>query len=147
MKRVLLATALAAGASGVASADDSSMSRVGGDSYGYFNGQPIDNSPSAWRQANPQGLSEQVLQADSGNSVSSAWQLDNPVFTTIASDVTFKQTHPGGLSEREFQALSSEAPAWHPDVTQSTAMASNDRANVALQTFEERVARVFGSNK
>jgi hypothetical protein len=43
MKRVVLAAALLAGMSGVAGADDSSMSRLGGESYPNFD-QPTNNA-------------------------------------------------------------------------------------------------------
>src|SRR5512146_1591580 len=102
---LVLAAALVIGASNIALADDSSISRFGGESYAYFNSQPIHSSPSTWRQDNPQGLSQRVLQAYSANSAGSAWQLEAPVFSSIASDSTFRQTHPNGLTERELQAL------------------------------------------
>lgn len=132
MKRIVLAVALAAGVSGVANAQfysDNSISRLGGDSYAYFNSQSIDKSPSAWRQANPQGLSERVLQAYSANSAGSAWKLDKPVFSSVASDSTFKQTHPNGITERELQALSSSSLAiWQ---TPNGSPAETAQSNVA----------------
>src|SRR2546430_1256467 len=111
MKGMVLAVALAAGGSGVARADDSSMNPFTGDSYSYFNGgdlprggKPVfDKAPSFWRQGNPNGLSERTLQAYSG--VGEAWHLNKPVLTNVASDPTFRQTHPNGLTERDFQAL------------------------------------------
>ena len=63
MKSMVVAVALAAGVSGIARADDSSMSRFGGDSYAYFNNAVVDKAPSAWRQANPNGVPEQQLEA------------------------------------------------------------------------------------
>ena len=47
------------------------MNPFTGDSYAYFRGgdlprggKPVfDKTPSAWRQANPNGLSERVLQS------------------------------------------------------------------------------------
>jgi hypothetical protein len=71
--RVVLAAAILGGMSGVADANDSSMSRLTGDSYAYFNA-PRSNAPA---------------------------------------DPAWRPSHPGGLSNREFQALSSDAPAWH----------------------------------
>ena len=119
MKKVALALALAAGSAGVALADDSSMNPFIGDSYAYFNdgnlpqrSNPVYNSsPSTWRQNNPDGLSVREMQSRWG-----AWgemyHLNQPVFSTASADPSFKQDHPHGLTEPEFQALSSEAPAW-----------------------------------
>ena len=114
VKQLAVAAALAFGASSVALADDSSIGRFGGDSYAYLNNQPIDKSPSAWRQANPQGTSGRVLQFYSSNTAGQVWRLDKPVFSSIASDQTFKQTHPSGFTEHELQAASSSSLAkWH----------------------------------
>ena len=63
MKSIVVAVALAAGVAGMARADDSSMSRFGGDSYAYFNNAVVDKAPSAWRQANPNGVPDQQLEA------------------------------------------------------------------------------------
>jgi len=62
MKSVVLIAALAAGISGIARADDSSMNIWTGDSYAYFNGgknfpygKPVlDNAPSTYRPTPPQ---------------------------------------------------------------------------------------------
>ena len=116
MKSIVVAVALAAGVSGIARADDSSMSRFGGDSYAYFNNAVVDRAPSAWSQSNPNGVPENVLQAYSG--VGEAWHLNKPVFDPSPS--TFAQSHPHGLTEREYQALSSEAPAWHSPTQPAT---------------------------
>ncbi len=128
LKSIAVAAALVAGVSGIARADDSSMSRFGGDSYAYFNNAVVDNGPSAWRQANQSGVPERTLQAYSG--VGEAWHLNNPVFDPSPS--TFAQARPHGLTEREYQALSSEAPAWHSG-TQSatTGFASNNGTVIA----------------
>jgi hypothetical protein len=40
LKSIAVTAALVAGVSGIARADDSSMSRLTGDSYAYFNGGP-----------------------------------------------------------------------------------------------------------
>jgi hypothetical protein len=133
MKSIVVAVALAAGVSGIARADDSSMSRFGGDSYAYFNGGPngnpvFDNGPLAWRQSNPNGVSERTLQAYSG--VGEAWRLNTPVFDPAPS--TFAQTRPHGLTERDYQALSSEAPAWHSGAQPATTgFASNNGTVIA----------------
>jgi hypothetical protein len=137
IKNVVMAAALAAGASGVANADDSSMSRFGGDSYAFFNSQPVNEAPSTWRQANPTGLSERELQAVS--SEGPAWQLTQPVFASAPS--TFRQDNPHGLSERELQALSSEGPAWQlPNESRPTANVAQSSDKVPLSA---RIASFF----
>ena len=126
MKSIVVAVALAAGVSGMAHAGDGSMGRFG-DSYAYFNSQVIDKSPSAWRQANPNGVSERQLEALSSEALANDFQ--RPTFDKGPS--TWRQTHPNGLSEREFQALSSEAPAWHSSTPSPTsALASTNEAPV-----------------
>jgi len=126
MKSIVVAVALAAGVSGMAHAGDGSMGRFG-DSYAYFNSQPIDKAPSAYRQANPNGLSERQLEALSSEALANDFQ--RPTFDKGPS--TWRQTHPNGLSEREFQALSSEASAWHSSTPSPTsALASTNEAPV-----------------
>ena len=129
-----LGAALVAGASAIASADDSSIGRFGGESYAYFNSQAINSPASTWRQDHQQGLSQRMLQAYSANSAGSAWQLEAPVFSRFASDSTFRQTHPNGLSERELQALSSPGPAWHSSPTTT----ANAQPRIVLQPFAGR---------
>src|SRR5213593_4543937 len=92
VKSIVVSAAFAAGVSGMARADDSSMSRFGGESYADFN-QPTSNG---------------------------------------SADPAWRQSHPNGLSEREFQALSSEGPAWHqPNQSATSALAStNDATNM-----------------
>jgi hypothetical protein len=116
VKSIALTAALAAGVSGIALADDNDMSRIGGEGYAYFNNQPVTKSPSAWRQANPQGLSERQLEAASSEALGNDFQ--RPVFDKTAS--TWREENPHGLSERDFQALSSESPAWHQSTPTST---------------------------
>src|SRR5215813_14105701 len=117
MRKLVLAATLAVGASGIARADDSSMNPFTGESYAAFNGghnlssnanPTFDQAPSAWHKANPDGLPERVFQSYSAPGL--AWKVDNPVFAGVASDPTFNESHPGGLSESELQALSSDAP-------------------------------------
>jgi len=163
-KRLVVATALALGASSVALADDSSMNPLTGDSYKYFNGghnlgdrgqfnrpvfskAPVDPS---WRQSHPNGLTERELQALSSSDLSaSAWQLNPPVFASAPTDPSWRQSHPNGLTERELQALSSSPLAmWQlPNGSENTASASTDQANVAQnpskETFSARLARFF----
>jgi hypothetical protein len=111
IKTVAVATALTAGFAGVARADDSSMSRFGGDSYAYFNRAPISSAPSAWRASRPQGLSENAFEADSSEHLASKLQF-GATTATVSSVPSFRQTHPDGLTEPELQALSSETSPW-----------------------------------
>ncbi len=110
-KSLVVAAALVAGVSGVARADDNSLSRFGGDGYAYFGGdKPIaSKASSAFRHSNPQGLS--LSQYQGLSSEGPAW---HPAPVAIdKSPSTFRRTYPHGLSERELQALSSDGPAWH----------------------------------
>src|SRR5579862_9406060 len=100
-KQLVVATALALGASSVALADDSSMNPFTGDSYKYFNGGHALGDPGpfnrtivsnvtadpSWRQSHPNGLPERELQALSSSGLSaSAAQLDPPVLASAAAD-------------------------------------------------------------
>ena len=128
IKSMVVAVALVAGVSGIARADDSSMSRFGGDSYAYFNNAVVDKAPSAWRQANPNGVPEQQLEALSSEALANDFQ--RPTFDKAPS--AWRQANPNGLSERQFQALSSEAAAWHsPNQSATTALASTDGTVIA----------------
>jgi hypothetical protein len=137
-QQLIAAAALVLGGSGVALADDSSMSRFGGDSYAYFNRQVIGNvaADPGWRQSHPNGLSERELQALSSSDLSAfASQLNPQVFSNVAADSTWRQTHPNGLTERELQALSASSLAsWQ---IPGAATASS---NVAQSTGRESVA-------
>ena len=121
-KRLVVATALALGASSVALADDSSMNPLTGDSYKYFNG---------------------------GHNLGDRGQFNRPVFSKAPVDPSWRQSHPNGLTERELQALSSSPLAmWQlPNGSENTASASTDQANVAQnpskETFSARLARFF----
>src|SRR5258708_252496 len=88
-KQVVMATALALGASSIALADDSSMSRLGGDSYAYFN-QPVPRNTvasSTWRQSHPNGLTENELQALSSSSLAaSTFQAEHPMVASAPAD-------------------------------------------------------------
>ena len=156
-KQLVIATALALGASSVALADDSSMNPFIGDSYRYFNGghnlgdpgqfkgpvfSKVPADPS-WHQSHPNGISERDLQALSSSSVSAAAEQLNPPVLASA-----RQIHQN-LDERQMQALaSSSASRWQvPNGSESTASASTDQANVAQnsgkETFSARLARLF----
>jgi hypothetical protein len=113
-RQLTLATALALGASGAALADDSSMARLGGDSYAYFNQAPIGNvaATANWRQGHANGMTERELQALSSSDLSVFSPQFNPTtFARAAADPAWRQTHPNGLTERELQALSSSSLA------------------------------------
>ena len=114
LKSIAVAAALAAGVSGIARADDSSMSRFGGDSYAYFNGgnlpqggpPVINRTPSTFRQTSPHGLPFSTYQALSSPNAPE-WQ-PAPVIDYTAS--TFHQQNPHGLPFSTYQALASPAP-------------------------------------
>ena len=136
-KRIAAAAAVALCASGAALADDSSMSRFGGDSYAYFNRQPIDKSPSTWRLANPQGFTEGDLQALSSSDLSAfTSRLSPPVLASTPVDPTWRRSHPNGLTERELQALSSSSLASWQAPDRSRAMenvADSDRPSALFR--------------
>jgi hypothetical protein len=147
-KQLVVVAALALGASGVALADDNSMSRFGGDSYTYFN-QPMPRNTAAgptWRQSHPNGLTELELQALSSSSLAAtAIQVDPPVFARAPADPSWRQSHPNGLTEPELQALSSSSLAmWQ--IPNGSGVAT-DRSNVAQspnkETFSARLANFF----
>jgi hypothetical protein len=152
LSKQLAAAALALGASGLALADDSSMSRFGGDSYAYFNQPVLGNTAASptWRQSHPNGLSERELQALSASDLSaSVSQLNPPVFASAPADASWRQSHPNGLTERELQALSSSTLAiWQlQNGLANTATVSIDPAAVAQnpskETFSARLARLL----
>lgn len=144
-QQLVVAVALALGASGVALADDSSMGRFGGDSYAYFN-QPVARNAAAgptWRQSHPNGLTERELQALSSSDLSaSAQQLNPQVFASVAADPSWRQSHPNGFTERELEALSSSTLAsWQlPGGSGYTASASTNQAAVALTPSKKTFA-------
>ncbi len=146
MKRMLLTAAIAVGVSGIARADDSSMSRFGGESYADFN-QPTSNASadSAWRQSHPNGHTQLELQRLTSRSMSFQ---PAPVLSNAPADPAWPQTHPNGLSERELQALSSDSPAWHEtDQSTNRALASTNRStnmpSASREPFGKRIARFF----
>ena len=151
-KQLVVATALALGTSGVALADDSSMSRFGGDSYAYFN-QPVPRNAAAspnWRQSHPNGLTDHELQALSASGLAaSAPEFNPPMFASAAADPSWRQSHPSGLTERELQGLSaSNLAVWQaPTESANTATASIDQATVAQtpskETFAARLTKFF----
>jgi hypothetical protein len=87
-KQLVVATALALGMSGVALADDSSMSRFGGDSYAYFN-QPVPRNTATsptWRQSHPNGLTDHELQGLSSSTLA-VWQAPNGSENTATASI------------------------------------------------------------
>ena len=154
-KQLVVAAALALGTSGGALADDSSMSRFGGDSYAYFN-QPVPRNAAAspnWRQSHPNGLTDHELQALSASGLAaSAPEFNPPMFASAPADPSWRQSHPNGLTEPELQGLSSSNLAvWQaPSGSANTATASIDQATVAQtpskETFAARLAKFFQPN-
>jgi hypothetical protein len=160
-RQLVVAAALALGASGIALADDSSMDPFTGDSYKYFNGhnlgekgpfnRPVfSNAPSdpLWRRSHPNGLTERELAALSSSGISaSASQLDPQIFAAAPADPSWRRTHPSGFTESELAALSSSTLArWQtPDGAGNRASASIDQADVAQapEAFSTRLARIF----
>lgn len=147
-KQLVVATALCLGASGVALADGSSMSRFGGDSYTYFN-QPVPRNTVAsptWRQSHPNGLSEREMQAMSASDLSaSAAQVNPPVLASAPADPLWRQSHPNGLTEPEMEALSSSSLAiWqNPNGSRVAADQSNVAKSPNTETFLARLTRFF----
>ena len=151
VKRLVVAAALAAGASGMARADDSSMNPFVGDSYADFHGgnlpqadRPVfDQAPSAWRRSNPNGLSELQFQALQSSRLT---YKPAPVFDMAPS--TWRLNHLSGLSEAEMQASSSWGPAWHqPNQPATSVLASPDAdtnvPDASHATLRTRIARLF----
>jgi len=116
-KQLVVATALALGASSVALADDSSMSPFTGDSYKYFN----------------------------GSNLGAPGQFVRPVFSAAPADPSWRKTHPNGLTDRELAALaSSSLAAWQsPNGSDNAASAQGNMAQTGRETFSERLARFF----
>jgi hypothetical protein len=154
-RQLVVATALALGASSVALADDNSMNPLIGDSYRYFNGGHNLGDPGyvkgptysstavdpAWRQNHPNGISERELQALSSSSVSAAAEQLNPPVASAAADPSWRQAHPN-LGESAMQALSSSSLGrWQlPNGTENTASAASDPATVARSPVEETLS-------
>jgi hypothetical protein len=140
MKSIVVAVALAAGMSGIARADDSSMNPFTGDSYAYFNGGNLGHvtnppvfarGPSAWRQSNPNGLTNRDLAAL--GSEETANRFNPPVLANAPVDPTWRATHPNGSTISELAALGSEEIAARPLPKQSqTALASTNAPAYAI---------------
>jgi len=106
---IMAVAAILAGAAGITRADDSSLSRFGGDGYAYFvqNKPFVVTSTSTFRQTYPNGLSALEYQALS--SPGPAWH-PAPVLDRTPS--TFRQNSPTGLTEDDYLALSSNSSRW-----------------------------------
>lgn len=103
----LAVAALAVALSDAALADDSSMSRFGGDSYEYFNRMPTRASATPdWRATRPNGLTDRELQALSSSSLSAFAPPSQPDFARVAADPAWRQSHPSGMTLGELQAVS-----------------------------------------
>jgi hypothetical protein len=143
--QLAVAVALSLGASGIALADGSSMSRFGGESYAYFN-QPIVRSAAAspnWRQGHANGLTDSELQALSSSSLAaSEFQVDHPVMASAPADTTWRQSHPNGFTEVEAEQRSSSTLAARQQIPGRSA----DQSNVAesQDTFFARLAKSLG---
>src|SRR6266581_2041060 len=113
-KQLVVATALALGASSVALADDSSMNPFTGDSYKYFN----------------------------GSNLVAPGQFNRPVFSSAPAVPAWRQSHPHGLTDRELAALSSSAlAAWQsPNGSESS---QSNVAQTGKETLSARLARFF----
>jgi hypothetical protein len=144
LKVTVVAAALAAGVSGVARADDSSMNPFTGDSYAYFNGGNLGHvtqapvfasGPSAWRQSNPNGLTNRAFAAL--GSEATADRFNPPVISVAAADPTWRTAHPTGLTNAEFAALGSEEiAARQPPNQATTALASTNGPVYANSTVK-----------
>ncbi len=163
IRAATVAAALAAIVSGTALADDNSMSIWTGDSYASFNGgrdfprgnPVIDKAPSAFRQTNPQGLTNAQYAALSEEDP--AWQIPNPQAAALLASTdeatSWRQSHPQGFSAREYESLSANSPIWKlPEPSPaSTAYAAANAPVVygsapAAESLWTRMARFFRNN-
>jgi len=139
-KRLVVAAALAAGVSGMANADE-------GGAYGPSEAQlqasssegpawhpqqsTYDQSDSPWRQNNPDGLSVREMQSLWGT-WAGQFRMTQPTFANASADPSFKQSHPNGLTASEYQAMSSDAPAWQMPIRSANGpLASANGTNTA----------------
>ena len=124
-KQFMVAAALALGTSGVALADDNSMTRFGGDSYAAFNMDKPggNNAPTAFRQTNPHGLSIGEYQALSSDGRPS--QLPNlsdaNEIASMAAAKAWRQSNPHGLPISAYEAMSADGRPWQSPNRRQTA--------------------------
>jgi hypothetical protein len=136
LKYMAVAAVLAAGVSGVARADDSSMNPFTGDSYAYFNGgnlggiaKPVfDQAPLAWRQSHPGGLTDMDFAAL--HSVNIANRSRAPVLSDAPADASWRLAHPNGTTMNEFAAMGSEAIAARQAPDQATTGSASTSGSV-----------------
>jgi hypothetical protein len=140
-KSLAVAAALAAGVSGLAYADEgdavygpseAQLQAAASEGPAWHPPQSVyDESPSAWRQNNPDGLSMREMQSMWGT-WAGQFRLSQPVFSSASADDSSKQSHPNVLSAREFQAMSSDASAWQlPARPLTSPLASTNEPRVA----------------
>jgi hypothetical protein len=152
-KQLVVAAALAAGTSGVALADDNSMTRFGGESYAAFNmDKPgVKNAPTAFRQTNPHGLSIGEYEALSSDGRPS--QLPNlsdlNETAAMAAAKAWRQSNPHGLPISTYEAMSADGRPWQsPNSTVTSAVASKDAnpdsTSAANEPAGTGLARLFG---
>jgi hypothetical protein len=152
-KQLVVAAALALATSGVALADDNSMTRFGGESYAAFNmDKPgANNAPAAFRQTNPHGLSIGEYQALSSDG--RPWQATNLSDATAIASMdaakAWRQRNPHGLPISTYEALSADGRPWQlPNSSAVSAVASRDAASGSMGATSEPsgtgLAMVFG---
>jgi hypothetical protein len=144
-KNVVLAAAIVTGMTGIALAQENSMSRFSGGSSAYPN-EPTSNAPAdlAWRQRHPNGHTQLELQRLTSRSTSFQ---PAPVLSGAVAAPAWRVSHPEGTTERQLQAMSSEAPAWGLGRSGAVALASDNQTDFAQspnkETFAARLARFF----
>ena len=149
-KYFAIGAALVLGPSGIALADDNSMTRFGGDGYAYFQQDKpaVSNAPSAYRQFDARRLSLNEFQALAWDG--KPWQLPNPSDATVMASMdaakAWRQSHPHGLPLSVYYALSADGRPWPlPNSPDVSAVASTDAASVSTGASETGIARLFGS--
>jgi hypothetical protein len=108
-RNILIALTMAAGFVAAARADDSSLSRFGGEGWRFFDEQRVSATKerSEFRQQNRHGLPTSYYQA------MSSWgpaYHEPPVVDQTAPK--FRATNPKGLAFEDYQALSSNSGQW-----------------------------------
>ncbi len=135
-KHLVIAAALAFGASGVALADDNDMTRFGGNGYVYFHQDrpAAGNAPSTFRETNPRGLSigaYETLSAD-GRPRQVANAPEAAAIAAMDAAKTWRQDNPHGLPISTYETLSADGRPWQrPNATVTSAVASTGRATSA----------------
>jgi hypothetical protein len=148
-KYLVIGAAFVFGTSGIALADDNSMTRFGGSGYAYFQQDKpaASNAPSAYRQIDARGLSINEFQAFASDG--RPWQLPNPSDATVMASMdaakAWRQSHPHGLPLSVYEALSADGRPWPlPNTSDASVVASTDAAPVSMGASETGIARLFG---